>query len=111
VAGNYVIVGIGQITDGLYEGALAQRELVLPGLVEALQDCATPRDDRRVRDFHLHHHRDLGSVRQQLRISTGLGEANGQSERVASCRQLFGVGPSVLPDLVEALQVCGTPGA
>jgi hypothetical protein len=42
VAGNYVTVGIGQITDGLYEGALAQRELVLPGLVEALQACATP---------------------------------------------------------------------
>jgi hypothetical protein len=42
VAGNYVVVGIGQITDGLYEGALAQRELVLPGLLEALQACSTP---------------------------------------------------------------------
>ncbi|WP_309134714.1 hypothetical protein [Cellulomonas sp.] len=42
VAGNFVIVGVGEITDGLYEGAIAQRELVLPGLVEALQACATP---------------------------------------------------------------------
>lgn len=42
VAGNYVTVGVGQIIDGLYEGAIAQRELVLPGLVEALQACATP---------------------------------------------------------------------
>lgn len=42
VEGNYVVVGTGAITDGLYEGALAQRELVLLGLVEGLAACNTP---------------------------------------------------------------------
>lgn len=42
VGGNVVVLTIGEITDGLYEGALAQREHVRLGLVDALVACSTP---------------------------------------------------------------------